>query len=513
MTDEIVANRVHDVLDRAVRDRGDAVAVIDSCDRQMSWAQIAAASHEAADILTAAGVRPGDRVILVFENCASVPVFFFACSRLDASAVVVNARLSEAELTRITAHSDPSALVFATDASEPARTQAERLGARTATGMFGTVAVVSRAGAAPEAVFDAAEEQVAVMLYTSGTTGTPKAAMLTHRNLIAASQATAEVRGIAAEDVCFLALPLSHIFGLVTLMAVTRTQGRMRLEARFQVDRLYQALQEDVTFLPAVPQMHAHLFHYARANGKPRYTRGLLRFVSSGGAPLDPAWKREAEAFYGVALQNGYGLTEAAAGVCATRNSFGDPDISVGNPMGVCTFRLDMEAKGANPAEGIGEILVGGPQVMKGYFRDPEQTAQAFTQDGYFRTGDLGRYDAAGKMHIVGRSKELIIRSGFNVYPVEVEATLTDHPAVIVAGVVGRAVAGNEEVLAFVKVGAETEVSEAELKAFAAERLSPYKRPSRIIIARDLPAAPTGKILKAKLIETFAAQLEGPELV
>ncbi|TNJ44427.1 class I adenylate-forming enzyme family protein [Phaeobacter sp. B1627] len=504
---EIVTDRVHDLLDRAAGDRGDAIALVEYSGRQMSWSELAAASFEAAATLAEAGVKGGDRVVLVFENCAAVPAFFFACSRLNASAVVVNARLSEAELARTITHSDPSALVFTTDVSEAARAHADRLAAQPLEGAFGTVAILARDGATPEEVHRSAEAQVALMLYTSGTTGAPKAAMLTHRNLIAASEATADVRGINACDVCFLALPLSHVFGLVTLLAVTRTQGRMRLEARFQAERLYDALQEDVTFLPAVPQMHAHLFHYMRENGKPQYSRGLLRAVSSGGAPLDPAWKREAEAFYGLALQNGYGLTEASAGVCATRNDIGDPDISVGRPMGHCVFRLDMAATGANPEEQIGEILVAGPQVMKGYFRDPEQTARAFTDDGFFRTGDLGRYDALGRMHIVGRSKELIIRSGFNVYPVEIEATLTDHPEVIVAGVIGRAVAGNEEVLAFVKVGAESRVTEAELKAFAADRLAPYKRPSRIILAQDLPAAPTGKILKAKLIDTFADQL------
>ncbi len=144
---------------------------------------------------------------------------------------------------------------------------------------------------------------------------------------------------------------------------------------------------------------------------------------------------------------------------------------------------------------------------MKGYFRDPEQTAATLTSEGLLRTGDLGRFDDQGRLHIAGRTKELIIRSGFNVYPVEIEAVLTEHPDVIIAGVVGRAVAGNEEVLAFVKAAPESGITEAALQAYVRERLAPYKRPERIIVADDLPAAPTGKILKAKLIETFAERL------
>ena len=168
---------------------------------------------------------------------------------------------------------------------------------------------------------------------------------------------------------------------------------------------------------------------------------------------------------------------------------------------------LDMEVEGAEPDEGIGEILVRGPQVMKGYFRDPEQTAPVLS-DGVFRTGDLGRFDEAGRLHIVGRSKELIIRSGFNVYPVEIEAALTEHPDVIVAGVVGRPVEGNEEVLAFVATSPESGLSVEALRAHLAERLAPYKRPSKIVIAHELPAAPTGKILKAQLIPHFADVLD-----
>lgn len=500
--------RIHDYLSAAAAAKPDVLAMIDHRDASYTWADLQAATADAKDVLLAQGVQPGDRVVMVFENCLAVCAFLFAASQLDAISVPLNARLTHAELDRLITHSDPSAVVFCSDASDAAVIHGKAFSAKPAMGRFGTVGLFQRKGSQPEPCFAAAEQQVAILLYTSGTTGVPKAAMLTHHNLMSAAAAAAKVRGMQADDMTFLALPLSHIFGLVTFLSICGAQGRMRLEARFSVERLYQALQSDVTLLPAVPQMHAHLFHYARAQDKPRYDRGLLRFVSSGGAPLDPTWKREAETFYGIALQNGYGLTEGAAGVCATKSDLGDPDVSVGFPMEGSLFRLDFEAEGATPAEGIGEILVGGPQIMKGYFRDPEQSEKVLTEDGFFRTGDLGRFDDEGRLHIAGRSKELIIRSGFNVYPVEVEAALTDHPQVILAGVVGRPAAGNEEVLAFVKVAPGCALTEEDLAAFVKDKLAPYKRPTRIVIARDLPAAPTGKILKAKLISTFADQLE-----
>lgn len=502
-------NRIHDFLDAAAASRGTSVAIHDYADRDFTWAGLLKAAGQAEDLLRSHGLKAGDRMVMVFENSFSVPAFFFAASRLDAIIVPVNARLTDAELTRIFAHSDPSVVMFSTDVSEAAQAHADHFGAENHEGLYGQVALMRRDGAGAEPVFEDGREQVALMLYTSGTTGAPKAAMLTHANLVSAAQASVALRGRQDSDVTYLALPLSHIYGFVALLSATCAQTTLRLEARFDVARLYEGLQKDVTLLPGVPQMHAHLFHYARAHNKSKYDAGLLRFVSSGGAPLDPAWKREAEAFYGIALQNGYGLTEGAAGVCATLNDIGDPDISVGRPMQGCQLRLDMDAKGAEPDKGIGEILLGGPQVMKGYFRDPERTAEVMTEDGFFRTGDLGRFDEEGRLHIAGRSKELIIRSGFNVYPVEVEGILTDHPEVIVAGVVGRPVDGNEEVLAFVKVPQNSDVTEDDLKGFLHDRLAPYKRPSRIVIATDLPAAPTGKILKSKLIDTFAEQISG----
>lgn len=502
-----MGKRVHDLLLAAAEARPEALALIGDGGQRMSWLDISQAAHAAAEQLKGFGVRPGDRVVLVFENCAEVIAFFYAASLLDAVAVTINARLTTAELDRIFAHSDPSAVMFSASASEAARAHAEHYGANDVSGAFGTAALMPREGAVPEPVSEDGSAQVALLLYTSGTTGAPKAAMLTHTNLIAGAMAAADVRGIQHSDMTYLALPLSHIFGLVTMLSVTHGQSAMRIEARFSVERLYAALQEDVTLLPAVPQMHAHLFNYARSQNMPKYNAGKLRFVSSGGAPLDPAWKREAEDFYGLPLQNGYGLTEGTAGVCATRNLLGDPDISVGRAMGDCVLKLDLEAPGSTPEEGIGEILVGGPQVMKGYFRDPEQSAAALTDDGFFRTGDLGCFDGEGRLHIAGRTKELIIRSGFNVYPVEIEAALTEHPGVVVAGVVGRSAEGNEEVLAFVSAATGSGVTETELKSFLHDRLAPYKRPARIIVADALPAAPTGKILKAKLIETFAAEL------
>ena len=499
--------RIDDLMRSAVDAYPDRLALVDFDDRRVTWAELGAASDAACEVLKAQGVRHGDRVVIVLENAAVMLAYLFAASKLNAIAVPINAKLTRVEVERIVRHSDAAAVVLTVETGAPPQALTQALGAERVEGRLGAVAVLARAGATPEPVPVEAQRQVAVMLYTSGTTGAPKGAMLSHATMLAAAAASEEMRGIVPEDVTYLGLPMSHIFGLVTILAVIRAKASARLEARFDVARLYDALYQDVTLLPAVPQMHAHLFHYARDRGESRYTRGLLRFASSGGAPLDPAWKRETEAFYGIALQNGYGLTETAAGVCATRSARGDPDVSVGVPMQGSQLRVNLDAPGSQPEEGIGEIEIGGPQLMLGYFREPGQSAAAFTDDGWFRSGDLGRFDEAGRLHIVGRSKELIIHSGFNVYPVEVEAALTEHRDVMLAAVVGRKVTGNEEVLAFVTCRDGAGLSEAGLQAFLRERLVPYKVPSRIVIVDELPAAPTGKILKSTLLTHFASAL------
>ena len=206
-----------------------------------------------------------------------------------------------------------------------------------------------------------------------------------------------------------------------------------------------------------------------------------------------------------MAIQNGYGMTETTAGTSATSNPIGSPDVSVGPPLAGIAVKIDDTVEGGSP--GTGEVLTRGPHIMKGYYKNPTETAKVVDAEGWLRTGDLGKLDEQGLLHILGRSKELIIHGGFNVYPPEVEAAINDHPQVIQSAVIGRSKDGDEEVLAFVQIAEGDTLDPDDLRAFVKERLTGYKRPKHIIIGTALPAAPTGKILKHKLIETFKDQL------
>lgn len=493
---------IHEFLTQQAEVRPDAIAIQDWDGTQISFAGELVAARAAADLLSLNGVQRGDRVLMVTENCAALCMFIYGCSMIGAWAVPVNARQTGPELERIINHATPRVAVFFGAVSPDAAAHGTRLNAREVHGAWGNVMVAELGPSDP-----ATDTDVAVMLYTTGTTGTPKGVMLTHSNLVFGGKASAQTRGMTPEDTVYGVLPMTHVFGLASmLMAATSAGATIRLEARFSAEKLYDALTSGVTILPAVPQMHALLMQYTKDKGIKSIAGGPLRYVSSGAAPLDPVWKRKAEDFYGIALQNGYGMTETTAGVCTTRSALGDPDISVGPPLKGVEVSIDEGADGGG--QGIGEVLTRGPHIMLGYFRNEAETNKVLDAEGWMRTGDLGKIDAEGRLHILGRSKELIIRGGFNIYPPEVEAAFNDHPAVIQSAVIGRRTStGDEEVLAFVQVPALDAVSVEALAEFVKDRLTGYKRPSRIITALALPAAPTGKLLKHKLLDAFADAL------
>lgn len=496
---------IHQLVERNAQRFGSSLALIDHDGREFTWQAFSDCVDEAEAALAKGGLTTGDRLMIVAENAASVAAFLFAASRIGAITVPVNARMSARELERITAHANPRIIVYTTGVSKDAAGHAAEQTTQELDEAFGRVELSVTGINDPEPT-PQGTTPLAVLLYTTGTTGAPKGVMLTQKNLLFAGETSASYRGMTKDDVVYGALPLTHVFGLASMLIASASIGAaVQLEARFKPDRLLSALQDKVTILPAVPQMHALLMKLTEDMGLTRLSDTQLRYVSSGAAPLDPAWKRKAEAFYQLPLQNGYGMTESTAGICGTRSPIGSPDISVGPPLPGVEIDLD-EAIGSE--NGVGEILTKGPHVMLGYFRNPDETAKALQSDGFLRTGDLGKIDEDGRLHVVGRAKELIIRSGFNVYPPEVEAALNDHPDVIQSAVIGRRTSdGNEDILAFVQCAVPAKLDIVGLEAFAAERLTAYKRPSRIVPTEQLPAASTGKILKHKLLEVFSNEL------
>jgi acyl-CoA synthetase (AMP-forming)/AMP-acid ligase II len=353
---------------------------------------------------------------------------------------------------------------------------------------------------APGPASPASDERIAAIVYTSGTSGRPKGVMLTHANLLFVATVSARLRELGTTDRIYGALPIYHVYGLASMLLGAFCAGAcLRVVPRFDAGRALDAIaNEGLTVFQGVPAMYARMLERLPQGSHASAPR--LRYLYAGGSPLDATLKAEIEQRFGLPLHNGYGLTECSPTVSQTRLDAPRMDTSVGPPIPGIEVRI-VDSKGIDATPGdVGELWVRGPNVMKGYYRDPEATAEVMTADGWLKTGDLARQDPDGALFIVGRSKELIIRSGLNVYPVEVETVLNAHPAVSQSVVVGRQLAdGNEEVVAFVELAPGIQATSAELSAHAATQLAPYKRPAEIRVLSALPASATGKVLRGQL--------------
>lgn len=458
------------------------------------------------------GVSGGDRVLILLENGLAAAVLMLAASRIGAWPIPLNARLSAREVNAIRDHASPRVTLYTSGSSPDARAHGERDGAIPLPAELSLDATYrSEPGKAaarrPEPERGAGRDRVAALIYTSGTTGAPKGVLLSHGNLLFVAERTSQTRPHGEDDRVYLVLPISHVYGLGSVLVGNLYRGvRVDLVARFAPEAVAQALAEDdITAFHGVPAMYSQLISLARRRGG-KLAAPKLRYCSIGGAPVDLALKRDSEALLGVPLCNGYGLTETSPTISVNLNEAPGDDDSVGSLLPDVELRI-VGKEGRDLAEGeIGEVWVRGGMVMQGYYRDPARTDEVLTADGWLKTGDLGRVDGDGRLFIAGRSKDLIIRSGFNVYPVEVEGVIASHPAVALTAVLGcPAKAGEEEIVAFVEPRPGTEIDLDALAAFVAENLAAYKRPARYILREALPVTAAGKVLRHRLKESLHA--------
>jgi acyl-CoA synthetase (AMP-forming)/AMP-acid ligase II len=509
--DEIAAglpDRIHQVIDSPVAESPDGIALVEdgAC---WSYRELDRSVTEISSALTSLGVRAGDRMIIVSENCIALAALLLAASRIDAWAIVANPRLSARELDQIRDHSGARRMFFTAAVSKEAAVHASRCGAEIRQlGPLKEIGVSAlNENTAAEPVEADRAKQVAVLIYTSGTTGTPKGVMLTHENLLISAATTAHFRKMDACDKLYVVLPISHIVGISLLIMTLMVGGTVRLVSKYDPAALAKAIAEEgVTILNGVPATYQRLLEYKTIAGLKRLDRGSLRLIAVAGAPLDLDLKSRVEKELGLPLSNGYGITECSPGISGVRFDAPRADHAVGTLLPGIEARI-RTIDGIPLAKGeVGELHVRGRNVMRGYYRAPDLTAKAIDSEGWFNTGDLARFDG-DCLYIVGRTKEMIIRSGFNVYPAEVEAVLNSHDAVVQSAVVGRTVDGNEEIVAFVQLLQGSPVKPADLMAFIKPQLTSYKRPSEIIVLDALPATSTGKILKHKLAESVQRRI------
>ena len=465
-----------------------------------TYGELAAGIAAFAAVLGGAGVRPGDRVVLVMENCFAALCAFYAITARDAWAVMANARLTAREIAVIVERAEARFAVFTTEVSEEARAHARAAGADIHEDRsFGALGLApARADAVPEPVHDDPARQIAAMIFTSGTTGRPKGAMLSHRTILYQGAMVSAAR-FAPGDCPYVVAPMVHILGLAGLVTpVMHAGAALEFAARFDADAVLAGLAGGrLTHVFGAPPMFAALLARAGANGAAIHAPRLKQMLA-GGAPVDQALREAAGRAFDMPLGTGYAATEFSP-IATTPPGEGPNPGAAGRVWPEVELRL-VGGDGGEAAPGaVGAVQCRGPNAMSGYFREPEATAAIMDSDGWVAIGDLARFDEDGQIHVVGRLKEIIVRSGFNVYPAEVEDVLTGHEDVRQSAVVGRVVAGNEEVIAFVEPAPGRRVDPGAVAAFAAARLAPYKRPARIVALAVLPVGPTGKLDKAAL--------------
>jgi len=514
-------------LEDSARELPGKLALVQGTTR-LSYAELDAAASRVASALIAAGIRPGDRVAISCPNLAPFPVAYFGILKAGAVAVPLNVLLTEREIAYHLADSGARAyLCFEGTAGLPVGAagaaafgqvgSCELLVMLTAdpaaTSPSTSPATSPVAGAQTLAEFTAgqpdsfrsvptAETDTAVILYTSGTTGQPKGAELTHSNMVLNALLAGRLFGAVERDVHLIALPLFHSFGQsVQLNAALISGATVVLLPRFTADQALAAMAaERVTFFAGVPTMY-HALLEAAADGRdltPIAAR--LRVAVSGGAALPAEIMRRFEQRFEVPILEGYGLSETSP--VATFNRIDRPRRpgSIGLPAWGVEVQVRAEDGSQAGVEQAGEIVIRGHNVMKGYLGRPEATAEAIDQDGWFRTGDIGKRDEDGYLYVVDRKKDMIIRGGFNVYPRELEEVLLTHPGVSLAAVVGVPHATHgEEVKAFVVRAPGATLTEAELVAWCKRTMAAYKYPRIVEFTDGLPMTATGKVLKREL--------------
>ena len=475
---------------------------------QLTYAELDQASDRLAAALAAAGIKPGDRVALQLPNIPQFLISYFGILKAGAVVVPLNVMLKAPEVAFHLGDSAAAVLITWEGVLAEAAKGAEAAGldqvyAVGHTGDAGAAIPFERLlNAAPLREMASREPtDTAVIVYTSGTTGHPKGAELTHLQLYMNADIPGRLFGVRPDDVVITVLPLFHVFGISSILDICVRFGcTMSLVPRFTPAAVLTAIQRDrATVFEGVPTMFADLLFHPDLD---RYDLSSLRIAISGGASIPAPVLDEFEKRFGLVILEGYGMTETASTITQNLSAAERRPYSVGKPIwGTQTQVWGDDDRPLPPGpEYVGEIVTRGAHVMKGYLNHPEATARAFTGD-WLHTGDLGYFDQDGFLFVVSRKKELIIRGGYNVYPSEIENVLRSHPAVAEAAVVGIPDARlGEEVMAVIIRRPAMAVGEPELTAYCRQRLAAYKCPRVYQFRSELPKNTLGKVLKDELI-------------
>ncbi|MFF7476884.1 AMP-binding protein [Streptomyces sp. NPDC008092] len=463
----------------------------------ISYSELDELSARAAAVLRAEGLVTGDRVVLMLPNVPEFVVLFYGILRAGGIVVPVNPLLKAREAAYHLQDSGASLIFEWCPPVGEGALGATQAGVRHVAVRPQEFAAMLEGHAGLADIAPADVNEVAVLLYTSGTTGRPKGAALTHGGLRHNIEATVTgVQQLTADDVIVGCLPLFHIFGQTcTMNAAVRAGAELILVPRFDARAVLEAAgRYGATVFQGVPTMYVSLLEHPSTADL-----STLRLCVSGGASLPEEVLHGFERRFGAVVLEGYGMSETSPVISSNHPGQPRKAGSIGTPIAGVEVRLLNDEGGEVVPGEVGEIVVRSPGLMKGYWNQPQETAVAIP-DGWLRTGDLAREDEDGYLYIVDRKKDMIIRGGYNVYPREIEELLHEHPAVALAAVIGVPHPRlGEEVAAFVVPRAGAQVEPEELLEFAKRRLAAYKYPRHVWLKDALPLGPSGKILKRQI--------------
>jgi long-chain acyl-CoA synthetase len=486
-------------LARNAADNPDRVA-IHLGDQTTSYGELDDQSARVAGLLADRGIAPGTPIGIMLPNVPEFASVYYGILRTGAVVVPMNPLLKAREIAYYLGDSG-APVIFAWHITAPeVEIGAKEAGAEAILVDPATFPdILATASPAPQ-VIDRAAYDTAVVLYTSGTTGHPKGAELTHANLINNVEVSAaDLFQLGPDDLIFGGLPLFHAFGQTcTLNAAIMTGASLTVLPRFDAAKALGILADQrVTIFAGVPTMFSALLHVPDRSD---YDVSALRLCISGGAAMPVEVLRQFEDAFDCIVLEGYGLSETSPVASFNHPGRERKPGSIGTPIRGVEMRV-VDASGAEVPQGeVGEIAIRGHNIMKGYLNRPEATAEAVSDDGWFRTGDIGRVDEDGYYYIVDRKKDLIIRGGYNIYPREIEEVLYEHPEVAEAAVVGIPHPElGEEVGAAVALKPGATVTPDELRSYVKSQVAAYKYPRRVWIVDALPKGPTGKILKKEI--------------
>jgi long-chain acyl-CoA synthetase len=468
-------------------------------DVAVSYENLEQVSRRVAGLLASKGIGPGDRVGVMLPNVPHFPMVYYAALRLGAIVVPMNVLLTAREIKHYLSNSGAKLIVVWHDFTAEAEAAADETGVGLLPVEPSQIGELVAAADPVEEIAEVGPDDTAVVLYTSGTTGHPKGAELTHHNIGSNVEACLGLFEPTSGDVIFGGLPLFHIFGQTACMNVAVATGaEITLLPRFDPQKALEMIQRDgVSIFMGVPTMYAAMLH---ATGRESYDVDSLRLCVSGGAALPMEILTAFEKEFGCPVIEGYGLSETSPVASFGRLDRERKPGTIGTPIDGVEMRIVDEDGRVLGVGDVGEVQIKGPNIMKGYWEMPEETAAAIDPDGWFSSGDMATVDEDGYYRIVDRKKEMILRGGYNVYPREVEEVLYEIPEIAEAAVLGIAHDDlGEEIVAVVSFKEGQSAGVEEIQAYAKQQVAAYKYPRHIIVVDQLPKGPTGKILKREI--------------